>query len=337
MLAFVLPWAVAVGWVTDWTFYRDWLGGDLLRKVVGGQESHGALPGYYLLVFGATFWPASLAAGLAILWAVRHRAQSGARFCLAWLLPTWIVFEALPTKLPNYILPAYPALALLVARAVLGVPGPLSPVLRTWPARSGMLLWGGFTLAAGIAVVAASVSLGSGLHIAGVLAALAAAAAAAVCVHFCWVGQPARAAWAGVIASVAIFVPLLQWVLPDLQALWLSRAAALAVAQQSSGSDRSRPLASVGYYEPSLVFLAGANVSLVDSERVARFLKQRRDALVLVGDEHRAAFTRAANAIGVQLREVWSTEGINYSKGQRERLRLFEQHAAVPLPTDSSR
>src|SRR5690606_1123310 len=38
-------------------------------------------------------------------------------FCIAWYVPYWIVIELMPTKLPHYILPAYPALVLLMAWA----------------------------------------------------------------------------------------------------------------------------------------------------------------------------------------------------------------------------
>jgi 4-amino-4-deoxy-L-arabinose transferase-like glycosyltransferase len=40
------------------------------------------------------------------------------RFALCWLIPTWLVFEILPTKLVHYTLPAVPALAMLMAAAL---------------------------------------------------------------------------------------------------------------------------------------------------------------------------------------------------------------------------
>jgi hypothetical protein len=40
------------------------------------------------------------------------RLASAARFLIAWAVPTWVLFELLPTKLPHYVLPLYPALAL---------------------------------------------------------------------------------------------------------------------------------------------------------------------------------------------------------------------------------
>src|SRR5205807_3800409 len=56
MLVLVMPWFVAIFWRAGDTFFADSIGGDMLSKL-GAQESHGAPPGLYLLLFWATFWP----------------------------------------------------------------------------------------------------------------------------------------------------------------------------------------------------------------------------------------------------------------------------------------
>ena len=189
--------------------------------------------------------------------------------------------------------------------------------------RVGCALWGALTLALGVGVVACSIAFGSGAHVAAVVAAVAAAVLSVLCVWLCRREQMERAAWAAAIGSVAVFAPLLHGVLPSLQALWLSRDAAAAVAQQS-GADGVRPLATVGYDEPSLVFLVGTAVTLLDAPAAAAFLKARSDALVLVSDDQRAAFTRAAREANVLPREVWAAQGVNYRRGRRTRLVLFD-------------
>ena len=35
-------------------------------------------------------------------------------FCFAWVIPIWIVFELVPTKLPHYLLPVFPAQLMLM-------------------------------------------------------------------------------------------------------------------------------------------------------------------------------------------------------------------------------
>src|SRR5262245_26461369 len=63
-LVLVLPWFVAIFWRAGQTFFTDSVGGDMLAKFAG-QESHGAPPGLYLLLFVVTFWPGAPLAGLA--------------------------------------------------------------------------------------------------------------------------------------------------------------------------------------------------------------------------------------------------------------------------------
>ena len=118
LLLLVLPWFIAIYARVGGQFLFSAVGHDMLGKVAGGQETHGAPPGLYIVLFFATFFPASMLAGLATpaIWAVRR--EPAARFLLSWLLPSWIVFELVVTKLPHYVLPLYPAIAILIAGAV---------------------------------------------------------------------------------------------------------------------------------------------------------------------------------------------------------------------------
>src|SRR5712664_2577766 len=56
VLFLVLPWFVAIFWRAGDAFFVDSIGGDKLSKL-SAQESHGAPPGVYLLLFWVTFWP----------------------------------------------------------------------------------------------------------------------------------------------------------------------------------------------------------------------------------------------------------------------------------------
>src|SRR5262249_9774681 len=82
------------------------------------QEGHGAPPLTYAVLFWLTFWPAAPLAALAAPSSWRRRRDPAVKFLLAWLLPSWIVFELVPTQLPHYVLPLYPAIAILVALAI---------------------------------------------------------------------------------------------------------------------------------------------------------------------------------------------------------------------------
>src|SRR3981081_682374 len=117
LLVLVLPWFVAIFWRAGDTFFADSIGGDMLSKLAA-QESHGAPPGLYLLLFWVTFWPGAPLAGMAVPAVWRARREPGAQYLLAWLVPSWIVFEIVLTKLPHYVLPLYPAIAILTVGAL---------------------------------------------------------------------------------------------------------------------------------------------------------------------------------------------------------------------------
>ena len=117
LLVLVLPWFVAIFWRAGDAFFTDSIGGDMLSKLAA-QESHGMPPGLYLLLFWLTFWPGAPLAAMAAPAVWRARREPGAQFLLAWLIPSWIVFESVLTKLPHYVLPLYPAIAILTVGAL---------------------------------------------------------------------------------------------------------------------------------------------------------------------------------------------------------------------------
>lgn len=116
--AIVAPWLISIQIATEGGFLREALGDDLAPKLISADERHGGLPGYHLMLLPLAFFPATLflipGAGRVVS-ALRgddDRKAATARFLIAWAVPTWLVFEILPTKLPHYVLPVYPALAL---------------------------------------------------------------------------------------------------------------------------------------------------------------------------------------------------------------------------------
>src|ERR1700694_5157809 len=117
VLVLVLPWFVAIFWRAGDAFFADSIGGDMLSKL-SAQESHGAPPGLYLLLLWVTFWPGAALAGMAVPAVWRARREPGAQFLLAWLVSSWVVVELVVSQLPHYVLPLYPAIAILTVGAL---------------------------------------------------------------------------------------------------------------------------------------------------------------------------------------------------------------------------
>jgi 4-amino-4-deoxy-L-arabinose transferase-like glycosyltransferase len=320
MIALVLaiaPWLIAIERATAGRFVADALGHDLVMKLIGAQESHGAPPLSYLLLALASFWPGSLLLVPALVRAWRRHDMPPERFLLAWLVPCWVLLELVPTKLPHYVLPLYPTLALLAAAALAdGVGHPL----RTWARRFDLLVRGLWVaVGLGLAILLIGLKLRFGGHVAfsGVLGAALLLALVAALLHY----RPGPGATTALIAalSLAFVMPAALGVLPSLDRLWLSRAAAGLVARHPPAA--GLPLVAVGYGEPSLVFLMGTDLRLTTPHDAAESLAGGGEALV--SGRADAMFRQALGARGLLVQPLGSVAGLDYSNGQRMVLTLY--------------
>ena len=325
VLAIVGPWAWAITVASDGAFWGAAIGGDLAPKLVGGHERHGGLPGYHLFLSPMLTFPGSLLlpAGLILGW--KARAEPGVRFALCWLIPTWLMFELLPTKLAHYSLPALGGLFWLMAAALRE---PLSNVSRI--AGTAVLAFASLVFAA-ICVAGLSEygdsrdltwgAITIGLFVAtalvgGVLIFRKAAGTALVAVGV--LGLLAHAAFFGQLA-------------PRLEPLWLSQR--LALAMESNGlAPRAGvvpgPVEVAGYAEPSLVFALGTNTGLGGAEEAAEAIAEGRTAVV---EKHeQPAFLAALRAAGLSPRAAGTISGVDYSNGDDMTLTLYR---GEPQPT----
>jgi len=319
MLAIAAPWFIAITAATQGAFLGESVGHDLAGKLLGGQEAHGAPPGYYLLLLAATFWPGSLVLGPALAWAWQQRQAPAERFLIAWIVPFWLVLELVPTKLPHYILPAYPALALLAGRALLAL-GEGALTRRRWLDALTIALWAIVSLALAAAQLFLPGRLGPGFFPVGLIAAAILLNLGGWLVVAAWRGGPAVAATV-VALAVIVIAPTFQLIAPGLDKLWLSREAAAMVARYQPPKDL--PVAAVGYREPSLVFLLGTKTRFLLPDAAAQYLTDARGAAALVSDRDAAAFQSALGARGWEARPLEHVDGLDYSNGQRMRLTLY--------------
>jgi len=323
LLLLILPWLIAITIQSQGEFLEQSLGNDFAGKLVGGQESHGMLPGYYLLAAAASFFPAILfvAPGLAL--GIARRDEPGIRFLLAWAGAWWLVVEAVPTKLPHYVLSSYPALAILAAMAVLDP----RPVRFLAAAR-----WIGILqFVTGAALLTAALLLaphyfGGEIRwpvfaVAGVGASLALAALVLALLR-----KSALAVMLSLLAML-VFVPALTaYVGPRLDQLWITeRLKPLADAAYQPGDP---PPALAGYEEPSLVFALGKDVVLTDGAGAAD-AGAKSGGLALVEDEAVGTFLARLAELQADAQPVGEVSGFNYSRGRKVHVTLYrvaQQH-----------
>jgi 4-amino-4-deoxy-L-arabinose transferase-like glycosyltransferase len=314
------PWAIAIGLATKGAFFQQSLGGDFLTKVASGMESHGFPPGYYVLLMPLALWPASALAGASVFRAWKTRSAPSVRFCLAWAAPAWILFELVPTKLPHYVLPLYPPLCLLVAHAIVSSEEGRTEELGSRLIKTGYTACQLVIILLGLAALVIPWIAGNHFKPAGLIPAVTGIAAAALSTWKFFRRRYIQATVVSIAATALVLAPLLQWVIPGADWLWLSNNVASAV-KQTAGDNVL--LCSSGYYEPSLVFLLGTRTRLTNPGGAALFLKNNPEALALVAAGEDEAFKREATDKGLHVRQTGAFRGFNYSKGQKMLLRLY--------------
>src|SRR5262245_44669176 len=314
-LALVLPWFVAIMSRAGESFLTESVGHDMLGKVIGAQEGHGAPPGFYLALFWVTFWPAAPLAAIAApaVWAERRERPN--RFLLAWLVPGWIVLELVITKLPHYVLPLYPAIAILIARGLWR--GTLSET--PWLKRSA--LWWPI-----IAVLVSLVGIGALVVLRHQLGLIAwpFAGAAMVFGFQAWryydADGPETSLLRAIVASVLIQFALLGIIAPSLRPLFPSATLARVLPANDC---EYRAIAVAGFGEPSMVFLLGTSIRLTDGAGAADVLAGGPCRYALVENRAQRAFAQRAEAIGLRYDLAGRVDGIAINGGRAQSIAIY--------------
>jgi 4-amino-4-deoxy-L-arabinose transferase-like glycosyltransferase len=309
VLLLVLPWFVAIMSRGGEAFLEESVGQDLLGKIFRGQETHGAPPGYYLLLFWVTFWPAAPVAAVAAPAVWRYRREPALRFLLAWVVPCWVVFELVVTKLPHYVLPLYPAIAILIAREIerrqLSENAHLTRFTVMWPIFMAVIpaaaVWTVLYLRGQFAWLAwpfGAVGLIFGFYawrlydVEGAERSLLRAVVGTLCMIF---------------AVLGVAVPLLRPVFPS-----------AALAELIEGANCRNPVvAAAGFHEPSLVFLIGTRTRLVDGSSAAEILRGADCRFAIIEARQERAFAQRAEQIGLRYRLGRRLEGYFNTNGGR--------------------
>jgi len=313
LLILVLPWFVAIFWRAGEAFFADSVGGDMLSKL-GAQESHGAPPGLYLLLFWVTFWPGAPLAGMAAPAVWRARREPGAQFLLAWLVPSWIVFELVLTKLPHYVLPLYPAIAILTVGAL-----ERRVLSRSWLMR-GAAWWFVVPALASVVAVVGAVTLTRQ----PVFLAWPFVAAALIFGLFAWWlyddNRAERSLLNAVVAAMFLAVAIYGVVAPAVTPLFPSAEIARALRNVACVGPKA---AAAGFHEPSLVFMTGTSTMLTDGSGAADFLGQGSCRFALVEQRSERGFAQRAEAIGLRYDVAARIDGYNISQGRAILITIF--------------
>lgn len=329
LAALVGPWVWAVASRIGWNEYVSIILDETLGRSAGAKEGHWGPPGYHTLLLPVLFWPGSMltAAGLTLaIQRVRSTPKLDTRstahpdaFLLAWIVPSWLVFELVSTKLPHYTMPMLPAIAIVSARAVLAADANLIGFGARWIERLGQRIW--LVLGLGLTVILPILALSSAWRDLGTLRAIIAIVLIGLTlVYFSQATRAilarraARAQLAGAVGMLLTTWILIGVLLPGWDRIWITPRLHGAIAQIDSQG--IRPIAAVDYQEDSLIFESRGRVERVAAAALGDWMTRHPTGLAIVNEPPGANSSR--------LRTVGTVEGFNYSKGRSVVLHIVE-------------
>jgi 4-amino-4-deoxy-L-arabinose transferase-like glycosyltransferase len=298
MLAVAAPWYVAVSLRTDGAWPAGFFLVHNVGRFVAPMEKHGGSFLLHPLAMLVGFYPWSCFLPLAMAvagWRVWRRIDPPEVGRTLLLLLLWVVvwvgaFSAAATKLPNYVLPAYPAAALLVA--ALGVEAARRPrwLHPRWMAA------GVASLALGGAAVSATVLTAAAFGLAGVEpAALVGLVPVVGAVACAWAARRSHP-WA--VAALTITGLAFTALTVGPAGRWIATANTLPSLVRRA-HDHAGGQARIGVYTqntPNVVFYAGGHVGdwiRGQTDPALAFLASGADAVLIV-PEHRFGDLAAA-------------------------------------------
>jgi 4-amino-4-deoxy-L-arabinose transferase-like glycosyltransferase len=286
-LATAAPWYLAVAIRTNGAWPAGFFMIHNVGRFVAPMEKHGGGVLYHPLTMLVGFYPWSCFLPLAVVvaaWRVWKRVGSPALTNTLLLLLVWMAvwisgFSAAATKLPNYILPAYPAAALLVA--ALGVEASRRvdwPHPRWLASGLGWVAFGG--LATAITVI---VGTRFGLTGAEPAAAVGLVPIIGAAASLWWARRSHPAGLAALVVTGLVYTAL--FVGPAGRQIARANALpALIDAAHAHAGGQAR-LAAVGFVTPNVVYYSRGVVpdwQPDQREGVVEFLQSGPDAVVML-------------------------------------------------------
>ena len=280
-----LPWYVAVGLQTEGRWLAGFLGQHNVGRFLSPMENHSGPFFYYAVAILIGFFPWSVFLSPCLLDAwqrirAKHAWRAGYVLLACWA-GVWVVFFTLArTKLPNYVLPAYPALALLTGAFVQhwrAEPRAVHQRLVRWSIATLALSGGAILIGLGLAGMLVLEREG-GLGFLGLVPLVGAMVA-------WWSWQKEQVA--RTVKAVAAMSVVFAVVTFGLVSVRVSRyhSSADFIATTRAGQSLNAPIAAFDYFEPSLVYYARDRVDRLDYAEVSRYFDDHSERYLLVFED----------------------------------------------------
>jgi 4-amino-4-deoxy-L-arabinose transferase-like glycosyltransferase len=296
-------WIAAVAWHAGADFFLA-----AAAEVFARQAGPWLPPGTFLALFFVTFWPAAILCAIAVPFAWINRRADVVRFLIAFVLPAWLVFEIMPVKEAADVMPLYPAVAILTAIGLTrGFIGPH----RRWAMFASLLL----LLTPGLLAIGLPLAgryMGDGLLARGMPLIFLAGLISLLAWFYFLKGAVIAAALTGVLSAMVLSVGVFGFVQPLLRSAQVSEN----LSVMRSVLECPEPaVATLGYREPSLVFLIGSDLAMpADGAEAVAFLSAGGCRMLFVERRHQRDFLLALDGTSVEPALVTRLRGFNPSE-----------------------
>ena len=286
------------------SFFHDFLG-----KIISTQESHGGFPGFYLIGLFIFFLPFSIFFFPLVKYLKISLKNKNIIFLLCWLLPCLIIMELVPTKLPHYILPIYPAIAVLMG-IMLANHNNYKNFFFTKYLYFGYFIY--FFISNGLLLMILKANQIYGQI--NILYYLILFLFNNVVFIFIFKKQLKNTFYYLVFYSNMFSAILYLLIIPSFTMLWTSRNIAISLKNNEYIENKST-VATIGYNEPSLVFEVGTNIKVFKS--IDKFSENFSlfDYLIIEKDYY-IEFNKKIKGVNLEHKKISSLIGFNAAKGQ---------------------
>lgn len=354
-LLIILAWSLPISFSSNRFFIWDMIHQDLLPKIFHGQESHGMPPGYYAVTFTLFFWPFSLFFWRTLTFVIKNIKDPAIKFLVTWSTSIWLFYELIATKLPEYVLPSYPALAILIGvfvyhcaqqnKAIVNDSrtNPTSlfqtsdkqkykstltqSIVKFFPSfiflvKTYDIIWLITSIGFVLILPILEIKLQHAFSQLTIIVVLILIAIQISSVIFLWKQKFIAAFYLLLLHSFIAMFYIFQIFIPDLHVFWTPKQIASYIEQhQTTINLEKSPLFSIDYCEPSLIFYVGTN-------RVVCFdnippTQQLLSTQWLLSSEKQ---TKTLLKNYPKDKIITSFSGFNYNHGSFIHLNLVEHH-----------
>ena len=241
-------------------FIQESIINDFFNKIISAQEKHSAFLGAHSLSTWLLFFPMSIFLIPTFLFVKKSFSNKKVFFFSAWILPNLLILELIPTKLPHYTLPLYPALSILVAMMLFNEKN-IERILKNKVSLLGYLFFLIITSATIIALGLGVYKLGN-LDLKITLLTTILFLLNILSIYLLYKKKISTLFNYQIFISAILYLSIFLVYLPNMKQIWVSKRIKESLNVDYKSMD-SRYIYALGYNEPSLVFAIGTNLNIL--------------------------------------------------------------------------